>query len=135
MGVTSVAPCFQKGERMRREIETKLGNKLTLESNAAIPHIYKTIFKKNLFVEFTEMNDKTSDEKTEMIESMVFISAMLAEKPLREVLNMTEVDMLDFLGKYEMFELLDEHIAQTVTEMWSANMETHSQPKNLQSPQ
>lgn len=129
-------PPKQNGGVMRREYTTKMtGQTLKLEANAAAPYVYKAIFKKNLFAEFETLQEKDDADKTSLIDGLTFTFAMMAEKPLREVLSLTIVDFYEFLTRFETIELVDEDLVRLVTSMWAEGAETSSEAKNLQSPQ
>ncbi len=115
---------------MRQTIRTQAGKEITLECNASTPVIFKRIFHKNLINEFTQIDNKEEDEKIELIQQMFYIMAESAEKPIRELLMLTEINYIEFLTGFGMTELLDEKILKVVTELWSSNIEVNSEPKN-----
>lgn len=115
---------------MKKSVTTKVGHEILVECNAATPVIFKRVFKKNLINEFTLIDKKEEDEKIELIQQMFFIMAESAQKPINELLSMTDIDYIEFLTGFGMTELLDENILKTVTELWSDNIEVTSEPKN-----
>ena len=111
----------QIGKRVKKEI--------ALECNAATPLIYKRVFGKNLFDEFTKMESLPIDEKLELIDSIVFVANKMATQPFRDVLNLKADDYLEFLTQYEIDDLMDVSLIQTVTRMWSENIEVDAEPR------
>ena len=105
----------------QREIE--------LECNAATPLVYKRVFGKNLFDEFTKMEELPIDEKLGLIDSIVFVSNKMATLPFREVLNLKADDYLEFLSGYEIDDLMDVNLINTVTRMWSQDIEVDATPR------
>ena len=109
------------GKRTPKEIE--------LECNAATPLIYKRIFGKNLFDEFTKLNDLAIDDKLEVIDSLVFVANKMATLPFREVLNLKMDDYIEFLTGYDMDDLMDVNLITKITQMWSDNVNVDTEAR------
>ncbi|MBQ1575245.1 MAG: hypothetical protein IIZ78_29280 [Clostridiales bacterium] len=109
------------GKRNPKEIE--------LECNAATPLIYKRIFGKNLFDEFTKLNDLAIDDKLEVIDSLVFVANKMATLPFREVLNLKMDDYIEFLTGYDMDDLMDVNLITKITQMWSDNVNVDTEAR------
>ena len=109
------------GSRNPKEIE--------LECNAATPLIYKRIFGKNLFDEFTKMNDLAIDDKLEVINSLVFVSNKMATLPFKEVLSLKMDDYIEFLTSFDMDDLMDVNLITKITQMWSDNVNVDTEPR------
>lgn len=122
---------------MKKTVILESGKEITLECNAASPIIHKRLWGDNLMTGFQNIKTNETDELYEFMEHVVYTFAKTAELGTREVLKIEnkEEDFIDFLSQFEVLELAAGDMLNAILEMWRANTETSSEPKNQASPQ
>lgn len=122
---------------MKKTVILESGKEITLECNAASPIIHKRLWGDNLMTGFQNIKTNETDELLEFMERVVYTFAKTAELGTREVLKIEnkEEDFIDFLSQFEVLELAAGDMLNAILEMWGANTETSSEPKNQASPQ
>ena len=122
---------------MKKTVILESGKEITLECNAASPIIHKRLWGDNLMTGFQNIKTNETDELLEFMERVVYTFAKTGELGTREVLKIEnkEEDFIDFLSQFEVLELAAGDMLNAILEMWGANTETSSEPKNQASPQ
>lgn len=114
---------------MRKFIELSGDRSVVLECNAATPFIAKKLFGIDLLGFFQNVGNYEIGEQTEVMQKLAFTLAMQAEKPWKEVVNLTYDDFIDWLSGFEYIEMVDSILIHAV-ELWNGNGNTSSEPKN-----
>lgn len=110
------------------------GKELALECNAASPIVYKRIFGGNLMQSFQDIIKSTADDQINLMEQVVFTFNVTAKKGVKEALNASVDDYIEFLAGFDIVELANNKLLETIVEMWNMNIDTSSILKNQQSP-
>lgn len=118
---------------MRKEVGID-GRVVALECNAATPIVGKKIFKFDFINFFNAINDMEAGEKMEQFEKVAFTMAVMADKPLKEAMNATEDDFIEWMASFD-FPELTEQILPVAADLWGSNQKTMSKPKNANGPQ
>ena len=118
---------------MRKEIEVN-GRKVALECNSATPLVMKRIFKFDFMTFVSNMSDYDIGDQLEKSEQVAYIMALMADHPLRDVLNMNADGFLEWLAGFEFVDM-NSIIIPAAMELWTGNSETSSTPKNADGPQ
>ena len=118
---------------MQRTVTLENGQELNLECNAASPIIFKRLWGENIMTGFQTIKSKDTDDLLEFMEKVVYTFNKTAELGAKDALDFENKydDYIDFLSKFEIFELVSDNVLDVIIEMWGANTKTESEPKNL----
>lgn len=109
----------------------KIGDKeLTFKSSAAIPHIYRRQFNRDIFIDMDSLqkelkikddgSSELSPEYIELFENLAYCFAKHADSELPD-------DPLEWLGQFEMFDIYN--LLPEIISMWTAETVSTSRLK------
>lgn len=110
----------------------KIGDKdVTLKTSAALPHIYRRTFNRDIFLDMTKMSqsvtvreDGTSElhdpAVIEMFEDMAYCFAKHADPDVPD-------DPMEWFAQFEMFDIYK--LIPVITDMWNGERKTTSKIK------
>lgn len=124
---------------MYKKIEID-GKPLELLSNAATPRIYKTIFRSDLFSDFTSLDvsaikDGNDFKALEIIKQLTYVLNIQATKPFREYYGkVTEDDYIEWLTGFEEEAFYDPDVLIQIIGVWQKSVTSSVAEKNAASP-
>ena len=116
----------------------QIGNKsVTLKSSAAIPRIYRCLFKRDIFKDmdkltdsFRQNNDKAAStmqvEDLELFENVAYVMAKHADPSIPDTID-------EWLEEFEMFSIYQ--ILPEIIELWGSNAYSDVEAKKNSDPQ
>jgi len=117
------------------------GKPLELQSNAATPRVYRSIFNRDLFKDFTAIDTEalgagSSLETLDLIKRLAFTLNIQATREFRSYYGkLSEVDFVEWLSQYEDEEFYDSEKLIDIIAVWQKSAKTSSEAKNQVSPQ
>lgn len=118
---------------MRKEIEVD-GRVVRLECNCVTPLVIKRMFKLDFMTFVSNMDDYNAGDQLEKAEQAAYVMAIMAEHPLREVLDMSADGFYEWLAGFD-FPDMTGIIIPAAMELWAQDKRTSSTPKNPDGPQ
>lgn len=117
------------------------GKRVELQSNAATPRIYRSIFGGDLLKDFTaiDTNALTQGDSFEclyLVEKLAYVMNVQATQAFRDYYGkLSERDFVEWLSRFEEEDFYDAEKLISIIAIWQKSVKTHVEAKNQASPQ